>query len=113
MRNIEDRFSLPFNEQDVLTYYRIEMIGGWCIDVPSTLRSLAEAIISWKIPHKAAWYPQPGRTLVLSREGYILKIKGAGFYNPSNVSYSGTRRTTTPVPEGDVPMPPLQRVFAR
>jgi hypothetical protein len=113
MRNMKDQFSLPFNEQSVLTYYRIEMIEGWYIDVPSTLRSLTEAIISWKIPHKAAWYPQPGRTLVLNREGYSLKIKGAGFYNPSNVSYSGTRRTTTPVPEGDVPMPPLQRVFAR
>jgi hypothetical protein len=116
MRNIEDRLTLPFNAQNVLTYYRpynIELIGRWSIDVPFTLRESTEEIISWKIPHKAAWYPQPGRTLVLNREGYSLKIKGAGFYNPSNVSYAGTRRTITSVPERDVPMPPLQRVFER
>lgn len=93
--------------------YQIELVGEWSVDVPSPLRKHTEEIIAWKIHHKAVWYPQPGRTLVLNRAGYSLKIKGAGFYNPSNVSHAGTRRTTTPVPEGDVPMPPIQREFAR
>lgn len=102
----------PFPEREE-TIYPVELFEGWSIEVSPALQERTEAIISWKIPHEAAWYPLPGRTFILDHEGYKLKIKGGGFYNPSNVSYSGTRRTTTPVPEGDVPMPPIQRLFER
>ncbi|MBI2464159.1 hypothetical protein HYV57_04330 [Candidatus Peregrinibacteria bacterium] len=42
-----------------------------------------------------------------------LKIKGAGYFNPANVSSSGLKRTTTPVPEGPLPMTPLEQAFKR
>ena len=95
--------------------HRIELIGRWPLDMPSGLQVRVEEIIAWKISHNPAWYPQPGRTLVLVGDdpNYKLKVKGAGFYNPSNISFSGARRTTVPVPEGMVPMPPLQQAFKR
>lgn len=89
------------------------VVGSWSTDVPSTLQARIEEIISWKTPHNPAWYPLPGRTLYLQDEGHNLKIKGSGFYNPDNVSYSGAKRTVTAVPNGSMPMPPLPRLFER
>ncbi len=37
--------------------YRIELIGGWPLDVPSGLQVRVEEIIAWKITHNSAWYP--------------------------------------------------------
>jgi hypothetical protein len=43
----------------------------------------------------------------------IIKIKGAGFYNPPNATNSGLKRTIVPVPESYLPLPPLQAAFQR
>lgn len=95
--------------------YQIELIGSWSSDIPTEVRERIEKIIAWEIPHESAWYPQPGRTLVVADKAPRLqiKVKGAGFYNPSDVSFAGTRRTTVPVPEGPVPTAPLQQAFKR
>ena len=93
--------------------YQIELVGDWAVEVPLVLREKIEGIISWEIPHEAGWYPLPGRTLIVRADNYHIKVKGAGFYNPGNVSYAGIKRTTTPVPEGPDPMRPIQKLFER
>lgn len=93
--------------------YHVELIGTWAMDLPVELREKIEDIISWRIPHQPEWYPLPGRTLVVKVGDYAIKVKGAGFYNPGNVSYAGTKRTTSPVPEGPEPVPPLEELFKR
>lgn len=93
--------------------YHINLVGEWTIEVPAALRQKTEDVIAWNIPHEAGWYPLPGRTLILGDGDIDLKIKGAGLYNPSNVSYSGIKRATSPIPEADTPMPPLQKLFER
>jgi hypothetical protein len=72
-------------------------------------------IVSWQRQHEPSWYQRPGRTVLYqSREfARILKIKGAGFYNPPNTSFSGFKRTTQPIPESHWPLPPLQSAFQR
>jgi hypothetical protein len=72
-------------------------------------------IVSWQRQHEPSWYPRPGRTLLYQSRGFsrMLKIKGAGFYNPPNASFSGFKRTTQPVPENSLPLPPLQTAFQR
>jgi hypothetical protein len=72
-------------------------------------------IVSWQRQHEPIWYPRPGRTLLYQSRGFsrTLKIKGAGFYNPPNASFSGFKRTTQPVLENSLPLPPLQTAFQR
>ncbi|RZK77270.1 MAG: hypothetical protein EOO92_13190 [Pedobacter sp.] len=95
--------------------FKIEMDEDLANGYSNKLKKQIEDIISWSIPHASNWYPVPGRTLVLkdADSGANIKIKGAGFYNPSNVSFSGIKRTTTIVPESNLPMPPLQVAFQR
>ena len=95
--------------------YQIELVDSWPAGIPADVKERIEKIIAWEIPHESTWYPQAGRTLVIRDEksSVLIKVKGAGFFNPSGVSFSGTRRTTMPVPEGPVPIEPLQEAFQR
>ncbi|WP_156332553.1 hypothetical protein [Rhodopseudomonas sp. AAP120] len=69
--------------------------------------------VSWETAHPADIYPNPGRTFVLSIGGHIYKVKGAGFYNPPNSSFSGLKRTIEPVPTQVLPQKPMERSFRR
>ncbi|MEO6150294.1 MAG: hypothetical protein ABIP28_09040 [Mucilaginibacter sp.] len=95
--------------------FKIEIDKDFTTGYSARLKKQIEDIISWNIPHLAKWYPIPGRTIIITDadSGDSIKIKGAGFYNPSNVSFSGLKRTLTVVPESDLPMPPLQVAFKR
>jgi hypothetical protein len=83
--------------------------------LPSAVVREIVDIVSWQRQHQPSWYPRPGRTLLYQSSGFsrMLKIKGAGFYNPPNASFSGFKRTTQPVPENLLPLPPLQTAFQR
>jgi hypothetical protein len=72
-------------------------------------------IVSWQKMHQPSWYPRPGRTVLYQSQELngVIKIKGAGFYNPPNASFSGFKRTVQPVPESHWPLPPLQDAFQR
>jgi hypothetical protein len=98
-----------------MTSLGVDLQVEWPPGIPSETRRNVDAIVTWLVEHEPSWYPRPGRTLFVPFGpcGRTLKIKGAGFYNPSNVSSSGLRRTVTPVPEGPLPMPPLQQAFRR
>jgi hypothetical protein len=86
----------------------------WPLDAPAEVRAIVEDVVAWRVRHRADWYFRPGRTLHLVTEGgSVLKIKGAGCYNPPGASFSGLKRTKSPVPESSDPMPPLESEFKR
>lgn len=93
----------------------ISLVSEIAADLPSSVVREIRDIISWRCSHEPNWYQHPGRTVMYqSREfNRIIKIKGAGFYNPPNVADSGLKRTIVPVPESHLPLPPLQSTFQR
>jgi hypothetical protein len=88
-------------------------------DIPTDLSSTVVReiidIVSWQRMHQPSWYPRPGRTMMYQSPelDQVIKIKGAGFYNPPNASFSGFKRTVQAVPESRWPLPPLQDAFQR
>jgi hypothetical protein len=93
----------------------ISPITEICRDLPSSVVREIIEIISWQRQHEPNWYQHPGRTLLYQSQEFdrIIKIKGAGFYNPPNTSFSGLKRTIEPVPESNLPSPPLETAFRR
>jgi hypothetical protein len=93
----------------------ISMLTAIAPDLPSSVVREIIDIISWRRQHQPDWYPRPGRTILYRSQEFdrIIKIKGAGFYNPPNATASGFKRTTEPVPEHHLPLPPLQVAFQR
>ncbi|WP_126248578.1 hypothetical protein [Chitinophaga rhizosphaerae] len=87
----------------------------WPEGFAAQTQQVVKSIITWETSHQPAWYPMPGRSLFYPdcHTGALLKIKGAGFYNPETISFSGIKRATTPVPSGSHPMPPQERAFKR
>jgi hypothetical protein len=93
----------------------ISPITEICADLPSSVVREIIEIISWQRQHEPNWYQHPGRTVLYQSQEFdrTIKIKGAGFYNPPNISFSGLKRTIEPVPESTLPLPPLQTAFQR
>jgi hypothetical protein len=93
----------------------ISPITEICSDLPSSVVREIIEIISWQRQHEPNWYQHPGRTVLYQSQEFdrIIKIKGAGFYNPPNTSFSGLKRTIEPVPESHLPLPPLETAFQR
>jgi hypothetical protein len=87
----------------------------WKLDISIALKNRIINIVSWHTEHDSNWYKIPGRTAIIFDEdtNHYYKIKGAGFYNPPNVSFSGLKRTITAVPENKHPMRPIQTAFQR
>lgn len=94
---------------------KIELKQDWPVDVSADIRIRVSQIVAWEVNHESDWYPRPGRTLYLpdKESGSVIKVKGAGFYNPGKVSFSGLKRTTTHIPEHPQPMRPLEVAFKR
>lgn len=94
---------------------KITLEREWPFGASLRTRTHIARIVAWEVEHEADWYPRPGRTLYVADEdsGSTIKVKGAGFYNPGNVSFSGLKRTTTHIPEHPQPMRPLEMAFKR
>lgn len=97
--------------------YQVEIIPEFnqLNSYPIELRDFIENIISWRVSHSPEWYERPGRTFFVidSQKEIKIKIKGAGYYNPPNISFSGLKRTISPIPESPIPLPPLENAFKR
>lgn len=103
-----------FMSSDKSPPFRTESVSPWSLGVAADLQLQAQEVVSWRKAHQPSWYGRPGRTLFLAgHNGTILKIKGAGFYNPPNTSFSGLKRTTSVLPTSEWPMPPLEVAFKR
>jgi hypothetical protein len=99
----------------VMNDLEISLVTELAADVPSAVVREIMDIVSWQRKHEPDWYPRPGRTVLYQSREFdrTIKIKGAGFYNPPHRADSGLKRTIVPVPESQLPVPPLPAAFQR